>query len=88
MVDMAREMKICKELSVKLQEIILALIPDYPDILSMSDAWDLFEIEEFYCEEFQHALNVCMTADATFKVAKSMYKQELREKMKQESQKQ
>lgn len=40
----------------KLRDRIVALIPAHPEILELNDAWDLFKIEGFKCDDLGPSL--------------------------------
>jgi len=41
----------------QLVERIQALIPSHPDILNMVDAWSLFSIKDFKCDDLKPTLS-------------------------------
>ncbi len=55
----------------ELKRRILALIPDHPEILEMTDAWDLFKIPGFNCSDLDPSL---AQADAAFVHAKAEFR--------------
>lgn len=42
--------------ATKLSDRILALIPANPSILQMNDAWDLFKVDGFKCDDLAPSL--------------------------------
>jgi hypothetical protein len=46
----------------ELKRRIIALIPDHPEIMNMTEPFDLFKIEGFKCDDLQPSLGQAMGA--------------------------
>lgn len=57
----------------ELRDRIQKLIPDHPEILDMTDPWELFKIEGFNCNDLQPSF---AQASQALSVAKALHKME------------
>lgn len=53
-----------------LTQRILALIPEHPEILTLTDAWQLFKVPGFECADLQPSM---AQADAALIIAKAIH---------------
>jgi hypothetical protein len=60
----------------KLVQRIIDLIPDNPEILEMKEAWDLFKVKDFKCDDIGPSL---FQASWSLSKAKQLYKDNSKE---------
>jgi hypothetical protein len=55
------------DVALELRDRIVALIPEHPEILTITSAWDLWKVEGFKCDDIGPSMAQAMYALASAK---------------------